>query len=141
LGLLTWIAFYWIGLENAGAWAVAAGVLHVIPYLGPALVAGASGMAAFMQFQSFWMALLVSGSSLLIATLVGVFVVTWMTGKIAKINAVAVFVALLFWGWLWGAWGLLLAIPIIGMMKVVSDHVEALQPLSELLGEERKAAL
>lgn len=135
LALLTWTAFHWIGLDNAGGWAIAAGVLHVIPYLGPALIAVATGMAGFMQFDSFWMALMVSGSSLAIATFVGIFVVTWMTGKISKMNPVAVFVSLLFWGWLWGVWGLLLAIPIIGIVKVVSQHIKELQPLAELLRE------
>jgi predicted PurR-regulated permease PerM len=133
LALLTWIAFRWIGLDNAGGWAIAAGVLHVIPYLGPALTAVASGMAAFMQFESLLMALVVALSSLAIATFVGIFVLTWMTGKAAKMNAVAIFIALLFWGWLWGAWGVLLAIPILGIVKVVSDRIEELQPLAELL--------
>ena len=135
LSLLTWIAFRWIGLDNAGAWAVAAGLLHVIPYFGPVLIAVATGMASFLQFESLWMALLVVGSSLAIATFVGMFVITWMTGKLAKMNVSAVFIALLFWGWLWGVWGLLLAIPIIGMVKVVFQHVEELQPLAELLEE------
>jgi predicted PurR-regulated permease PerM len=135
LALLTWVAFWWIGLENAGGWAIAAGILHVIPYLGPALIAIATGMVGFMQFESFSMALLVSGSSLAISTLVGIFVMTWMTGKMAKMNAVAVFIALLFWGWLWGVAGLLLAIPILGIVNVISQHVEALQPLAELLRE------
>jgi predicted PurR-regulated permease PerM len=84
LGLLIWVAFHWIGLENAGAWAVTAGLLHIIPYLGPAFITVATGMAAFMQFDSFSMALLVSGASLAIAIVVGTFVATWMTGKIAK---------------------------------------------------------
>ena len=88
-----------------------------------------------MQFESVWMALLVSGSSLVVATFVGIFLITWMTGKLAKMNAVTVLIALLFWGWLWGVWGLLLAIPLIGIVKVVSQHVEELQPLAELLGE------
>jgi predicted PurR-regulated permease PerM len=135
LALLTWTVFRWIGLDNAGGWAIAAGVLHVIPYLGPTLIAVATGMAGFMQFDSFWMALAVSGSSLAIAIFVGIFVVTWMTGKISKMNPVAVFVSLLFWGWLWGVWGLLLAIPIIGIVKVVSQHIKELQPLAELLRE------
>jgi len=133
LALLTWTAFQWIGLDNAGGWAIAAGVLHVIPYLGPALIAVATGMVGFMQFDSFWMALVISGSSLAIATFVGIFVITWMTGQIGKMNAVAVFIALLFWGWLWGVWGLLLAIPILGIVKVVSQHIEELHPLAELL--------
>jgi predicted PurR-regulated permease PerM len=97
------------------------------------LIAVATGMVGFIQFESFSMALLVSGSSLAITTLVGIFVVTWMTGKMAKLNAMSVFVALLFWGWLWGVSGLLLAIPILGIVNVVSPHIEELQPLAELL--------
>ena len=135
VAVLAWIAFRWIGLENAGAWAVASGLLHVIPYLGPGVTAAAIGMAAFMQFDSFSTALLACGASLAIATLVGTFVTTWMTGRIANMNAAAVFISLLFWGWLWGIWGLLLSIPIIVICKVVSEHVEALQPVAELLGD------
>jgi predicted PurR-regulated permease PerM len=133
--LLTWIAFQWIGLENAGAWAVAAGLLHIVPYLGPGVTAVATGTAAFMQFQSLPMALLIAGSSLVIATLVGTIVTTWMTGRIAHLNSAAVFVSLLFWGWLWGIWGMLLSIPIIVIVKVVSQHVEQLHPIAELLGD------
>jgi predicted PurR-regulated permease PerM len=133
--LLCWIAFYFIGLENAGAWAVAAGIFHIVPYLGPAIAAVAIAMAAFMQFDSFSMALLTGSAVVAIATLVGTFVTTWMTGRIASMNSAAVFVSLLFWGWLWGIWGMLLSIPIIVIVKVVCQHVEQLQPLAELLGE------
>jgi predicted PurR-regulated permease PerM len=135
VGLLTWIAFRWIGLENAGAWAVAAGLLHIVPYLGPGVTAAATGMAAFMQFESFSMALLVAGSSLAIATVVGTFVTTWMIGRIANMNSAAIFISLLFWAWLWGIWGMLLSIPIIVIVKVVSQHVEQLHPMAELLGD------
>jgi len=135
VGLLSWIAFRWIGLENAGAWAVAAGLLHIVPYLGPGVTAAATGMAAFMQFESFAMALLVAGAAVGIATVVGTFVTTWMTGRIARMNSAAVFISLLFWGWLWGVWGMLLSIPIIVIVKVVSEHVEQLHPVAELLGD------
>jgi predicted PurR-regulated permease PerM len=135
IALLCWIAFYWIGLENAGAWALAAGLLHIVPYIGPGVTALAAGMAAFMQFESFAIALLVGGASLAIATVVGTFVTTWMTGRIAGMNPAAVFISLLFWGWLWGVWGMLLSIPIIVIIKVVSQHVEQLHPIAELLGE------
>jgi predicted PurR-regulated permease PerM len=135
VALLVWATFSMLGLENAGAWAVAAGFLHVIPYLGPGITAAATGMAAFMQFDSFSMAMAVSGASLAIATLVGTFVTTWMTGRIARMNSAAIFISLLFWGWLWGVWGMLLAIPIIVIVKVVAQHVEQLQPVAELLGE------
>jgi predicted PurR-regulated permease PerM len=135
VGLLSWIAFRWIGLENAGAWAVVAGLLHIVPYIGPAITAGATAMAAFMQLDSFSAALLVSGASLAIATFVGTFVTTWMTGRIARMNPAAVFVSLLFWGWLWGVWGMLLSVPIIVIVSVISQHVERLHPVAELLGD------
>ena len=135
VALLSWIAFRSIGLENAGAWAVAAGLLQIVPYLGPGATAVATGVAAFMQFESFAMALLVAGASLMIATLVGTFITTWMTGRIASMNSAAVFVSLLFWGWLWGVWGLLLGLPIVVIVKVVSQHVEPLHPLAVLLGD------
>jgi predicted PurR-regulated permease PerM len=135
VALLSWVAFSWIGLENAGAWAVAAGLLHVIPYLGPGVTAAATAMAAFTQSESFGMALVVAGASMAIATVVGTFVTTWMVGRIAQMNSAAVFISLLFWGWLWGVWGMLLAIPIIVIVKVVSEHVEQLQPVAELLGD------
>jgi predicted PurR-regulated permease PerM len=135
VALLAWIAFRWIGLENAGAWAVAAGLLHIVPYVGPAVTAAATGMAAFMQFESFSTALLVAGASLAIATVVGTFVTTWMIGRIASMNAAAVFISLLFWGWLWGVWGMLLSVPIIVIVSVVSQHVEQLHPVAELLGD------
>ncbi|MFN0317179.1 MAG: AI-2E family transporter [Burkholderiales bacterium] len=134
-GLLTWIALRWTGLENAGAWAVAAGLLRLIPYLGPAVTAAGIGMAAYMQFDAISMALLTAGASLAIATVVGTFVTTWMTGRIARMNTAAVFISLLFWTWLWGVWGMLLSIPITFMVKVVGQYVERLQPVAELLGD------
>ena len=135
VAVLSWIAFSWIGLENAGAWAAVAGLLHLVPYLGPGITAAATGMAAFMQTESFATAFLVAGTSMAIATVVGTFVTTWMVGRIAHMNAAAVFISLLFWGWLWGIWGLLLAIPIIVIVKVVAQHVEQMQPVAELLGD------
>lgn len=135
VGLLTWIALRWIGLENAGAWAVAAGLLHVIPYFGPAVTAVGIGMAAYMQFDALPKALLSAGALLTIATIVGSFVTTWMTGRIARMNTAAVFISVLFWAWLWGIWGMLLSIPITVIMKVVAQHVEQLELVAELLGD------
>ena len=135
VGILTWAAFTWLGLENAGAWAVAASLLHIIPYFGPVITAGATGMAAFIQFDSITPALQVAGASLVIATIIGILVTTWMTGRFAKMNTAAVFISLLFWTWLWGVWGMLLSIPLIVIVRVVSQHIEQLHPVAELLGD------
>jgi predicted PurR-regulated permease PerM len=135
IGLAMWITFRLIGLENAGAWAVAAGFLHVVPYFGPVVTAAATGIAAYMQFDSIYMAMLVSGATMVIATIIGVFLTTWMTGRIAKMNSAAVFISLIFFTWLWGVWGMLLGIPIIVIIKVACVHIEHLQPVAEILGE------
>ena len=135
LALLMWVVLHMIGLENAGAWAIMAGLLHIIPYFGPLLITIATGLVAFLQFESLEMVLLVMATSLGIATLVGTFVTTWMTGRIARMNPTAVFVSLLFWGWLWGVWGLLLGVPIIVIVKVVAERVQGMEVVAELLGE------
>lgn len=135
LGLASWGAFYAVGLDNPGAWAIAAGGLHLIPYFGTLITAVGSGAAAFLQFESFTMLAVLIAVNLVIASIVGTLVGTWMTGRIAKMNPMAVFVALLFGGWLWGIWGMLICVPIVVVVKVVAEHVEDLQPLAELLGE------
>ncbi|MEM8514668.1 putative PurR-regulated permease PerM [Massilia sp. MP_M2] len=135
LALLMWGTLRAIGLENAGAWAAFAGVAHLMPYFGPLVITVATGMAAFLQFETVGMVTLVAGASLGIATLVGMVVATWMTGKIARMNPAAVFVSLLFWGWLWGVWGLLLGVPLVMVLKVVAERVEGMEVVSELLGE------
>jgi len=135
LALLMWAALRVIGLENAGAWAIFAGVAHVMPYFGPLLITLATGLVAFLQFESLRMVILVAAVSLGVATLVGMVVTTWMTGKIAKMNPAAVFVSLLFWGWLWGMWGLLLGVPVVVVIKVVAERVEGMEVVAELLGE------
>jgi predicted PurR-regulated permease PerM len=133
--LLTWVAFRLLGLENAGAWAAATGLAHIVPYLGSAVAAISTAMAAYIQFNSLTMAALVAGSSLVISTVIGTFVATGMVGRIANMNSAAVFISLMFWGWLWGIWGMLLSIPIIVIVKVVSQHVEPLHPVAEMLGD------
>lgn len=134
IGVCTWLAFRALGMEQAGVWGFAAGVLHFMPYLGPALIALASGVAAFMQFGSPVNALAVAGVSLLVAALIGLVFMTWLQSHFAHMNAAVLFIALLFFGWLWGVWGLLLSAPLVTIAKVVCDRVESLKPVGELLG-------
>lgn len=135
LGLLTWLALWAIGMDNPASWGVVAGLLHVIPYFGPLIAAVMIGMAAFLQFDSLTMMLVAAAITIGVASIVGMLVTTWMTGRIAKMNAAAVFVALLFGAWLWGVWGMLLCVPTIMVVKVIAQHIDELQPIAELLGE------
>ncbi len=134
VGVFTWLAFKALGMEQAGVWGIVAGVLHSIPYLGPATVAIASGMAAFLQFGSLFDALAVTGVALLVAGVVGFVFLPWLQSRFAGVSATVLFIALLFFGWLWGAWGLLLGSPLVAIVKVICDRVESLKPIGELLG-------
>ncbi len=134
VAVCTWLALAALGLEQAGVWGVAAGVLHFIPYLGPLLLAFISGVAAFLQFGTLLDALLIAGTSLLVAGAVGMVFMTWLQSRFASVNAAVLFIALLFFGWLWGVAGLLLGAPLVAILKVVCDRVETLKPFGELLG-------
>jgi len=134
IGVGTWIAFEALGVERAGVWGVAAGVLHFIPYLGPVLIALASGMAGFVQFESLFGALAVAGASLVVSGVIGSLFTTWLQSRFAGVNAAVLFISLLFFGWLWGVWGLLLGAPLVAIAKVIFDRVESLKPAGELLG-------
>lgn len=130
----TWITLEALGVERAGVWAVAAGVLHFIPYLGPVLFAIASGLAGFLQFGTAASAFMVAGVSLLVAAAIGSLLMTWLQSRFAQVNAAVLFIALLFFGWLWGVWGRLLGAPLVAIAKVVCDRVEVLMPAGDLLG-------
>ncbi|MGJ7542791.1 AI-2E family transporter [Variovorax sp. LT1R16] len=135
VGVATGLAFWAIGLENAAVWGILAALTNLIPYVGSVIVMGASALVAFLQFNGVEMALLVGGISLLIHTLVGNLLVPWLTSRTSRMNPVAVFIGVIFWGWLWGIWGLLLGIPIMMVVKSICDRVEDLQPIGELLGD------
>jgi predicted PurR-regulated permease PerM len=135
VAIITWLAFEVLGVEHAGVWGVAAGVLHFIPYLGSALMVIASAVAAFLQFGSTLHAVAVPGAALLVAAAIGHVFVTWLQSRAARVNAAVLFIALLFFGWLWGVWGLLLGAPLLAIVKVVCDRIEALSPIGELLGQ------
>ncbi len=130
----TWLAFEALGMEQAGVWGVIGGVLHFIPYLGPVMFAILSGIAAFIQFGTLLEALMIAGASLLVATIIGSIFMTWLQSRLSRVNAAVLFISLLFFGWLWGIWGLLLGAPLIAIIKVICDRVESLKPVSELLG-------
>jgi predicted PurR-regulated permease PerM len=59
----------------------------------------------------------------------------WLLSRVGRLNAVAVFVSLLFWGWIWGVWGLLLAVPMMAAVKAVCERVEDLSSYAEWLKE------
>jgi len=135
VGVVTWLAFRAMGLHEAAVWGLLAGVFNSIPYFGPVLVGGGTAIVAFLQFDDIRMALLISGTSFVITSLEGFVLTPWLTSRAARMNAVAVFVNLLFWSWVWEVWGMLLAVPMLMVVKAVCDQVDDFKPIGELIGE------
>jgi predicted PurR-regulated permease PerM len=134
VGLGTWLVFWAFGVHYAELWGLAAGLVHTAPYFGPAVIASGSLVAAFVQFGEWPRALLVAGSHIAVATIVGQLFATWLASRETEMNTTATFIGLLFFGWIWGLWGLLLAIPILAIVKTVCAANEDWKPVAELLG-------
>ncbi len=135
VGAIVWIGFWLLGLREAGIWGLVAAVLFAVPYVGPAVVTCGAAVAGFVQFGSLSMAAAAGGLSLTIAVVEGNVLTPWLLSRTGRMNAVAVFVSLLFWGWIWGVWGLLLAVPIMVALKAVCERVDDLSSYAELLKE------
>jgi predicted PurR-regulated permease PerM len=140
VGFGTWILFRIMGVNYPELWGLAAGIIHTAPYFGPAIIAGGSLVAAFLQFGEWPKAFAVAGASILVATLVGSVFATWLSARQTRMNTTATFVGLLFFGWIWGLWGILLAIPLLAIVKSICDRNEAWQNVSELLSREEHPA-
>jgi predicted PurR-regulated permease PerM len=110
VGVATGVALWAIGLNTPWVFGVAAGVLNVIPYFGP-------------------------GIAMLITTIEGFWLTPALMQRVAQMNRIAIFAGILFWSWLWGVPGMLLAIPMMVVVKVVCDRIEGLQPIGNMLGE------
>lgn len=135
VGLVTGIGLWWLGLRHAFVWGLVAGVLNIVPYFGPLIVAAALGVVGYLQFQDIPPALGVVGFTLLVTTIEGYWVTPALMGRVAEVNRIALFAGILFWSWLWGVPGMLLAIPMMVIVKVICDRVEDLQPIGRMLGE------
>ena len=133
VGLAVWAAFSVAGLPDAAGWGVTAAVLHVVPYLGMALLTGLGAAEAFLAHGTVGAALGMAGFLVLLSTLIGTVVTAWLQGRAAKMNAAAVFIGVVFWGALWGVWGLLLGPALVVLMKVVAEHTRPGQRLAHLM--------
>jgi predicted PurR-regulated permease PerM len=134
VAVCTWGAFHWLGLANAGAWGIMAGLLNMIPFLGSSVAAVIFFLAALLQFDSVGAALVVAGVFVAITSIESMLLTPWLLGRTGEMNNVAMFGGLLFWGWLWGPWGMALSFPIMTVIKTVADRVPPFRPVGEMLG-------
>jgi predicted PurR-regulated permease PerM len=135
IGLATWGILLAFGMEHAALWGVVAAILHIIPYAGSALTIVATGFAAFVQFEDIARALMVAVAVGAAATVIGMGLNAWIQGRAFRMNAVTVFIALLFFGWLWGGWGLLVGVPLLAIAKATIDRIPSLERFRTLLSD------
>ena len=133
VGLVVWAAFSMAGLPDAGGWGITAAVLHVVPYLGMALLTGLGAAEAFLVHGTVGAAMGMAAFIVLMSTLIGTVVTAWLQGRAAKMNAAAVFIGVVFWGALWGVWGLLLGPALVVLIKVVAEHTKPGQRFANLM--------
>ncbi|MGY4828366.1 AI-2E family transporter [Sphaerotilaceae bacterium SBD11-9] len=133
IGLSVWVVFSLTGLPDAAGWGVTAAVLHVIPYLGMAVLTCLGAAETFLAHGTVGSAIGMATFLVALSTLIGTVVTAWLQGRAAKMNSAAVFIGLVFWGALWGLWGLFLGPALVVAMKVVLEHTPSGMRLARLM--------
>ncbi|HVC92270.1 MAG TPA: AI-2E family transporter [Pirellulales bacterium] len=135
-GISVGIGLYLIGVPNATLWGILASTLRFIPYIG-VWIAAAMPIGLSMAISTGWVAPCLTLGLFVVLELFNANVLEpWLYGKHTGVSAVAVLVAAVFWLWLWGPVGLLLATPMTVCVLVVGKHVPQLSFLDILLGNE-----
>jgi len=143
-GVVVAVALWLMGMPNPVLWGVTAAVTNFIPYLGSVICTVFIGLAAILAFEDIWKALLVPAVFFLINTLEGYLITPMIMGRRFTLDPALLFVGLLFWWFVWGTPGALLAVPMMVAFKIFCERVESLQPIAAFLGgdepEEKAAA-
>lgn len=135
LGLATWGMLRLLGMPNAGLFGTLAGVLNFVPYLGAILTTGVLAVASLAVFDSGSRAALVPTVYLVLNLIESNVVTPVLMGRQFPLNAVALFTGVMFWGFIWGVPGAILAVPIMVTLKIVSDAVPSMRLMAEFLGD------
>ena len=133
LGVVIGAGLYAIGMPNPVLWGVVATLLNFVPYVGALVGIGTVGVVALVSLPTLGHAALAPAFYMICTTIEGQFVTPAMVGRRLQINAVAVFLAIAFWGWLWGFFGIFMAVPLLIIVKTFSRHIDGLGGLEEFL--------
>jgi predicted PurR-regulated permease PerM len=134
LGLGTAGLMMAFGMPNPGLWGAMAGILNFIPYLGAAVSLTIIALVSALTFDSLLQIALPPLSFLAVTAIEGNFLTPMIVGRRLTLNPIAVFLTILFWGWMWGIPGALMAVPILAVFKILCDAHKRLHPLGALLG-------
>jgi predicted PurR-regulated permease PerM len=134
LVLATWVFFWTLGLDFPFLTALVSGICNLIPYLGAVLSWIPPLLVGLTKYHSAGPYIGIFSMLTLFHVIAANFLIPTLIGWRVRLNALALTVSLLFWGWLWGAMGFILAIPITAVIKVICDHVEDWEPVGRWLG-------
>lgn len=133
VGTVVSAAMYALGMPNPILWGLMVAVLNFVPYLGPVISLCVISVVSLMSFETLHEAVWPPVAYFVVEVVQGNVVQTLAFGRSLSLNPVAIFVALLFWGWVWGAPGILLAVPMLVAVKVASSYIDSLRPIAEFL--------
>ena len=128
------IGLFLIGVPNAGLWGLLCAILRFIPYLGPILGAAFPLAISFAVFEGWAQPLLTLGLFLVIEIVSNNFLEPWLYSSSTGLSKTAIVVSAIFWAWLWGGIGLLLATPLTVCLAVLGKYIPQLAFLDVLLG-------
>jgi predicted PurR-regulated permease PerM len=134
LGVAVWGAMTLIGLPNPLLWGALATFTNYIPYLGAITMISVLAMVGLLTFPDLTHALMPPAAFVGLNILESYLLTPMILGRRLTLNPVVIFLALTFWGWLWGITGAILAVPIMVVFKIFCDHSEPLAPIGEFLG-------
>jgi predicted PurR-regulated permease PerM len=137
VGILTGIATYFCGLSDPILWGTVAFLLNFVPILGPLCGVAILFLAGLLTFDPLWQAALPAGIYLLVHTIEET-VTPMLLARRFTLNPVLVIISLVFWYWMWGIAGALLAVPLLATIKIVCDRIKPLMALGHFLGGEAK---
>jgi predicted PurR-regulated permease PerM len=139
-GCIIGSSMYLLGMPNPLLWGVMAAVLAYIPYLGSLIGISTVTVVAILTFDEIFRITLVPAIYFALDTIEANLVTPMILGQRLALNPVVIFIWLIFCGWIWGITGALLAVPLLVIIKIISDQVEQLAPIGEFLGSESKVA-
>jgi predicted PurR-regulated permease PerM len=138
VGVATAIASYFCGLSDPILWGTVAFLLNYVPILGPLFGVAILFLVGLLTFDTLWQAFLPAGIYLVIHFIEGETVTPMLLARRFTLNPVLVVVALVFWYWMWGVAGALLAVPMLATFKIVCDRIRPLMALGHFLGAEAR---
>jgi predicted PurR-regulated permease PerM len=133
LGLAVGTTVGFLGLPNPAMWGVLVAVLNFIPYLGALTGIVCMTLGSVLTFDSLGYALIFPAVYLTFAAIEGNFITPLVMGKSLTLNPLMIVLSLIFWGWMWGIFGVILAVPILAAFKFFCAHIEPMKPLGEFL--------